>query len=320
MNGSQIVLCSLADEELLATIRDYGFEPYKDITEVPVKEVENIRIILGGGVTEKENLKRLPNLSFVQLSSAGTNGYDDLSLYANPDVTLATASGVYGDPIAEYVIGGMLCMGKRSLANYLSSRGLLFNRSLAIDSRMDIELSKASVGIWGCGDIGKKIARKLRALDCHYVYGVSRSGRNPDDIFTETYMLENCEEILQRCDFIVSAMPENPDSVHYWNRYRFERMKNGCIFLNVGRGSAVVFKDLQYALNHRKISGAVIDVSEPEPVPLWHPYRFTRRLLLTNHSSFYSNNNRDRLISLYKSQFQKYVLGQELENKVILRK
>lgn len=49
MNGSQIVLCSLADEELLAAIRDYGFEPYKDVTEVPVKEVENIRIILGGG-------------------------------------------------------------------------------------------------------------------------------------------------------------------------------------------------------------------------------------------------------------------------------
>lgn len=273
-----------------------------------------------GGVIEKDNLKRLLNLSFVQLSSAGTNGYDDLSLYANPDVILATASGVYGEPIAEYVIGGMLCMGKRSLANYLSSQGFLFNRSLAMDSRMDIELSQASVGIWGCGDIGKKIAQKIRALDCHHVYGVSRTGRNKDDIFTETYMLENCEGILPRCDFIVSAMPENHDSIHYWNRKRFERMKNSCIFLNVGRGSAVVFKDLQYALNHRKISGAVIDVSEPEPVPLWHPYRVTRRLLLTNHSSFYSNNNRERLISLYKSQFQNYVSGQEVKNKVILRK
>lgn len=49
MNGSQIVLCSLADEELLATIRDCGFKSYKDVTEVPAKEVENIRMILGGG-------------------------------------------------------------------------------------------------------------------------------------------------------------------------------------------------------------------------------------------------------------------------------
>ena len=55
-------------------------------------------------------MKILPNLSFVQLTFAGTNGYDDLSLYANPDVILATASGVYGEPMAEYVIGGMLCM------------------------------------------------------------------------------------------------------------------------------------------------------------------------------------------------------------------
>lgn len=115
-------------------------------------------------------------------------------------------------------------------------------------------------------------------------------------------------------------MPKTPDSIHYWNRTRFERMKNSCIFLNVGRGRVVVLKDLQYALNHRRISGAVIDVSEPKPVPLWHPYRFTRRVLLINHSSFYSNNNSNRLISLYKSQFQKYALGQELENKVILRK
>lgn len=48
MNGSQIVLCSLADEELFAVFRDYGFEPYKDVTEVPVKEIKNIRVILGG--------------------------------------------------------------------------------------------------------------------------------------------------------------------------------------------------------------------------------------------------------------------------------
>lgn len=319
MNGTKIVLCSLADEELLATIRNHGFEPYNDITEVPAQEVENIRIILGG-VTEKKNLRRMPNLDFVQLSSAGVNGYDDLSLYENPNVMLATASGVYGDPIAEYVIGGMLCMGKRSLANYLSSRGLIFNRSLAMDPQMDSELSKASVGIWGCGDIGKKIAKRLRAMHCQSVYGVSRSGRNQGDIFTRMYTLDNCEEILPHCDFVVSSMPENLESVHYWNRDRFEMMKNSCIFLNVGRGSAVIFKDLQYALNHRIISGAVIDVSEPEPIPLWHPYRFTRRLLLTNHSSFYSNSNRERLISLYKSQFQKYVLGQEVENKVILRK
>lgn len=49
MNGSQIVLCSLADEELFAFFKDYGFEPYKDVKEVPVKEIENIRVILGGG-------------------------------------------------------------------------------------------------------------------------------------------------------------------------------------------------------------------------------------------------------------------------------
>ena len=49
MNGSQIVLCSLADEELLAAIRDYGFEPYRDVTEVPATEVENSRLLRGGG-------------------------------------------------------------------------------------------------------------------------------------------------------------------------------------------------------------------------------------------------------------------------------
>lgn len=110
MNGSQIVLYSLADEELLAAIRAYGFELYKDITEVSVK-------------------RRC------------------LSLYANLGVTLAAARGVYGDPIVEYVIGGMLCMGKRLLVNYSNSWRFLFNRSLAMDSRMNIELSKASVRI-----------------------------------------------------------------------------------------------------------------------------------------------------------------------------
>ena len=282
-------------------------------------ELKIFVLFLGGGV-QKEDLSKLANLSFIQLSSSGTNGYDDISLYAAPNIMLATASGVYGAPIAEYVIGGMLCMGMCSLANYLSSRGFFFHRKLAIDSLLDIELSKAVVGIWGCGDIGKQIAQKLKALDCRYIYGVSRTGRSSNDIFTETYRLANCEELFSYCDFIVSAMPENSESIHYWEVTKFRQMKSSCIFVNVGRGSAVVFKDLRYALNHRIISGAVIDVSVPEPIPIWHPYRLTRRLLLTNHSSFYSNYNTNRLVKLYKSQFQKYMSGQDLENEIILSK
>lgn len=49
MNGPQIVLCSFADEELFTTFRKYGFEPYNRVTEVPIKDIGNIRMIFGGG-------------------------------------------------------------------------------------------------------------------------------------------------------------------------------------------------------------------------------------------------------------------------------
>ena len=62
MKGSPIVLCSLADEELLAAIRDCGFELFKDITEVPVKEVENIQIILGWGRRKGEFKKNVKSI------------------------------------------------------------------------------------------------------------------------------------------------------------------------------------------------------------------------------------------------------------------
>lgn len=57
--------------------------------------------------------------------------------------------------IAEYIIGAMLLIGKRSIANYLSTGNKFYKRTISIQNSLDLEILQTTVGIWGCGDIGK---------------------------------------------------------------------------------------------------------------------------------------------------------------------
>ncbi len=76
----------------------------------------------------------------------------------------------------------------------------------------------------------------------------------------------------------------------------------------------VVQRDLITALRKKLISGAVLDVSTPDPIPKFSAFRFHKRLLLTNHSSSFSVYNSERFNNLVLNQVQKYKKGERLDN------
>ncbi len=86
------------------------------------------------------------------------------------------------------------------------------------------------------------------------------------------------------------------------------------LLINVGRGNAVDASALVEALTTHKIGGAVLDVTEPEPLPEEHPFWTTPNLLLTFHTSAISYP--EDMVALFAENYKLYTTGQPLNHLV----
>jgi len=90
---------------------------------------------------------------------------------------------------------------------------------------------------------------------------------------------------LQSADVVIIALPGTAETAGMFHTERIKKMKKDAIFVNVGRGFIVNTEDLTDALQKGLLKGAVLDVTEPEPLPENHPLRCMENVVLTPHIS-----------------------------------
>lgn len=282
-----------------------------DYTVVPslacIREEDYSKVEVYLGSPPKGKLDALRGLKWIQLSSAGMNGYDNMRLY-NGKPLVTNARGIYGIPISEFVIGAALMMNKPGLSNKLS------RRSLMIDPSGGYGFTGAVVAICGLGDIGRNIAARCRGMQCKKVVGFDKvldaAGVEVDEIRP----LSELSVFAGEADYVISALPGLPELDGIFNAGFFARMKKSALFINVGRGNTVVQEDLAAALRAGELSGAVLDVSQPDPLPRLHPLRRCRRVFLSEHYACLSGDNEQRLRTYYLSQAKAFAKGELNDN------
>ena len=93
-------------------------------------------------------------------------------------------------------------------------------------------------------------------------------------------------------------------------------MKPSAYFINVSRGWLVDSSALVSALKDRRIAGAALDVTEPEPLPADHPLWTAGNIIITSHSSGQSEGSRQRCKDLFCENIRRYMNGLPLLNVV----
>ena len=233
-------------------------------------------------------IERFTSLRVIQLTSAGLDRVplDDIRVR---NIALHNAAGVYSVPMAEFAVCGILQLYKQSrffTANQMQHRWEK-HRGL-------LELSGKRVCILGCGDVGREIAKRLHAFGCH-ITGVNRTVRNLPD-FDEVLPLDKLAEAASACDILVCCIALTPKTRGIVSAEIFGLLHDGALFVNVARGAladeAALTKWLQNG------GCAVLDVFEEEPLPESSPLWEMENVILTPHSSFVGEGNRERLISL----------------------
>ena len=91
------------------------------------------------------------------------------------------------------------------------------------------------------------------------------------------------DELLQTADLLTFHCPSTPQTRKILNRDSLAKLKHGAILINVGRGDLVDVPALTAALQSGQLSGAALDVFDPEPIPADHPVLKMPNVLLTPH-------------------------------------
>lgn len=251
----------------------------------PVEQPERYEAIVCNGLFLYNPIERFANLRLIQLTSAGLDRVP-LDYIRTHGIELYNAAGVYSVPMAEFAVCGILQLYKQSrffAANqaqhkWEKHRGLL-------------ELSGKRVCILGCGDVGREIAKRLKAFGCR-ITGVNRTVRELPD-FDEVLPLDKLAETAAACDILICCIALTPETRGIVSKEIFDRLPADVIFVNVARGALAD----ESALTKWLQSGghAVLDVFEEEPLPESSPLWDMEDVVLTPHNSFVGEGNRARL-------------------------
>lgn len=271
--------CVEAEKELiLSAVEKEDNVLFFDSEEALLKSENGKKADVILGEPDLSTIHAMKNLRWIQMTWAGANKYTSAPDY--PDgVVLTSASGAYGAVISEYILSGLLALTKK----------LFLYRAQLQDggwSRLanDDTLEGKRVLVLGTGDIGEETAKKLKTFGA-YPVGICRTPGKTNPFFDEMYTVEQLDAQLPMADIVVIALPGTAETTGMFDAERIRKMKASAVLVNVGRGFIVDTDALTDALLNGILKGAVLDVTDPEPLPEQHPLRFMENVVMTPHVS-----------------------------------
>lgn len=288
---------------------DYEFinGKYKELTAGTVAKAD---IVLGwSSAVSEEALGEDSRVRWVQVWSAGVDKMPLHELQAK-DIALTNASGVHSLPITEQIFA-MLLAYTRNLHHAIRQQ----TKKNWDKSGTFHELAGKTAVIVGVGQIGSNTAKVAKAFGMRTV-GVRRSGK-PDPNIDVMYKVDELDHALAEGDFIINILPLTDETKGLYHAGRFEAMKDGAFFVNMGRGPSVDTDALLDALESGKLVGAGLDVYEQEPLPSEHPLWEMENVIMTPHTAGDTVHYTDRVIDIFIENLKAYRQGKPLPRNVI---
>ncbi|MFS0898959.1 D-2-hydroxyacid dehydrogenase [Mycolicibacterium litorale] len=254
-----------------------------------------------------QTLVQSPRLRWIQATSAGVGTrMEDLGLRHSP-LTVTTASGVHAGPLAEFALAGILYF----------ARGL----PRLIEDRVDrawrpgaaTELAGRHAVIVGAGRIGTRIAELLRAFGVSST-GVVRTPRSAAPPYDDVITGQALRDHLPRADILVVAAPITGATRAMIGAREIASLPHGALVVNVGRGTTVDESAMIDALRAGQLGGAVLDVTETEPLPAESPLWTLDNVILSPHGAANVPSENAAIVEIFVDNLRRYLDGRPLRN------
>lgn len=224
--------------------------------------------------TVPQTLASYRNLEILFSIGAGVDQFDLPSIPPHVKVVRMVEDGVIR-MMQEYVTLAVLAQ-HRSLPAYLDQqrRGEWLRRP-------QLQAADRRVGVLGLGVLGTAVFESLQPFGFPLM-GWSRSGREIAGVATY-HGRDGLSAMLARTDILVCLLPLTADTRGILNADLFARLPKGASLVQAGRGAQLDHDALIAALDDGQLSTAVLDVTDPEPLPADHAFWSHPKILLTPH-------------------------------------
>ncbi|MDH3287276.1 MAG: D-2-hydroxyacid dehydrogenase [Betaproteobacteria bacterium] len=265
-------------------------------------------IMIGVPARRDDLVQRAPHLKWVHATSAGVEGFlplDWLPVHA----AFTNNRGAHGVKAEQFMRMAYTLLHTRMPEIIAQQRDRkwrqLFTGSLAGRTALVV----------GLGDLGQAAARAARQLGLK-VIGVSRTGKKVPHV-DRSYRTAALDKLLPHADFVVMAVPLTPETNYLLDRARLDRMKRDAGVINISRAPVADYDALRDKLTRGELGGAVLDVTEPEPLPPESPLWDTPNLIITPHISCDDGERYiDITLDLWFENLGRFLNGKPLKNRV----
>ena len=306
----KILITDKMANEALKILKDAGHDVTFDEMdgETLLKEISKYDALMVRGRTKviKEVVKAGAKGKLKVIGRAGI-GVDnvDIETAAKEGIKVVNAPTGATTSVAELALAYMFSLSR----HLIKADTTMKNGEWAKKQLKGNELYGKTLGLIGCGNIGKLTAKYSQAFNISvigYDPFISKGDMKKDGI----KKIEDLGELMKSSDFISLHLPHIPKTHHIVNKEMISKMKPTAYIINCSRGGTVDEKALYYALKNGKIAGAGIDVFENEP-PKDSPLLKLDNVVLTPHIGANTNEGQIRAGTVCAEQINKVLNGKD---------
>lgn len=257
-------------------------------------------------------MERMPRLKVISNFGVGVD-HIDLEAAKQRGTPVGNTPAILDGATADMTFALLLAVARNLIIGDHYARSAAFTHydpSLMLGQ----EVHGATIGIVGMGNIGRQVARRARGFDMKVLYHNRRRDMQAEAELGATYLA--LPDLLQEADFVTLNVPLTAETRGLIGREQLALMKPTAMLVNAARGGVVDHAALLEALEQRRIGGAALDVTEPEPLPRDHPLLKLDNLVIAPHLGSATHQTRRKMAELSIANLRAGLRGEDLSHRV----
>ncbi|HPO26558.1 MAG TPA: D-glycerate dehydrogenase, partial [Petrotogaceae bacterium] len=233
----------------------------KDILKEELRDCQGVITMLSDKI-DSQVIDSAPNLKVISNYAVGYDNID-IKYAASKGIKIGNTPGVLTETTADLAFTLLMAVSRRitEAAEYVKQGNW---KTWGPQLMLGYDIWGSTIGIIGFGRIGQAMARRALGFGMKVLYYSRTRKQQAEKEMNVTYC--SLEQIYQQSDFISLHTDLNPSTKGLIGKEAFQAMKPSCILINTARGQVINTADLIDALKTKKIAGAGLDVTDPEPI------------------------------------------------------